>query len=207
MKSRPSSDRRQTKLIPKFCRKPVAVLGKPDPKSVLVARPLLDNIARRLDVSRASAVVCCLALRVKNTGHDRNIALVLQGLIAEELGWQIEKLDHITCGQPPSISRARQGRRQGAYGGKHSEVLAVHVSRGTLSDIRYRLNLAMAGTAVCHSALVAQSGNAKKGKSDIDVAASLDHVVIALLQRQIDRVRAIANASPAKGRVVIRVAP
>jgi len=207
MKGRLNGNRRRSKPIPKSPRKPVAVLVKPDATSVLVARPLLDNIARRLDVSRASAMVCCLALSVQNAGHDPNIALVLQGLVAEELWWQIEKLDQITHGQPPTISRGPQGRRREASGGKDSEVLAVHVSRGTLSDIRYRLSLATAGTAVCHSALVAKNSKAEKGKRDIDVAATLNHVVIALLERQIDRINAITNARPEKGRVVVGVAP
>ena len=206
MKERLSGNRRRATPPPKFHREPVATLGKPDPTSVLVARTLLDNIARRLDVGRASAVVCRLALSVRNTEHDRNVAIVLKGLIAEELERQIERLDQITHAQPKTI-RAAHGRRRDAAVDKPAEVLAVHVSRSTLSDIRYRLNLAVGTTAVCHTALVAQNVKAKDVQSNIDVAATLDHVVIALLGRQIERIYAITNARPKKGRVVVGVAP
>ena len=206
MKERLSGNRRRATPPLKFHREPVATLGKPDPTSILVARTLLDNIGRRLDVGRASALVCRLALSVRNRENDRNVAIVLQGSIAEELERQIERFDQITHVEPKTIGGA-QRRRRDAVVNKPTEVLAVHVSRSTLSDIRYRLNLAVGTTAVCHAALLAQDARAKDVKDNIDVAATLDHVVIALLERQIGRINAITNASPGKGRVVVGVAP
>lgn len=208
MKKRVSGNRRLAKQTPKISRKPVTILGKPDPNSVVVACALLDNIARRLDVARASAMVCRLALSVPNTAHHhRNVGPVLQGLTAEELWWQVEKLDHITHGRDLlTTSRTPQGRPQQRAGGKHPEVLRVHVSRSTLSDIRYRLSLATAIADACHNALAEQNVEAKKVKSNIDVAAMLEHAVIALIERQIERIYAI-TFRPENGRVVVGVPP
>jgi len=208
MKKRVSGNRRLAMQTPKISRKPVAILGKPDPNSVVVACALLDNIARRLDVARASAMVCRLALSVPNTVHHRNVGLVLQGLTAEELWWQVEKLDQITHGRDLlTTSRTPQGRPRQRAGGKHPEVLQVHVSRSTLSDTRYRLSLATAIADVCHNALAEKNVEAKKVKSNIDVAAMLEHAVIALIERQIERIYAITKVRPENGRVVIGVPP
>lgn len=203
MKARVSGNRRPVASTTKPQRKPVATLGKPDQTSVLVSRALLDNIARRLDVGRASAALCSFALSVRNVEQDRNIAIVLRGVITEELERQIARLDRLTHVQPRGVRSAR-GYRRDEDGSKAAEILAVQVSRNTLSDIRYHLNLATGMTTACHTALLAQD---ERTKSNIDVAATLDHVVTALLERQMERIHAITNARPRKGRVVAGVAP
>ena len=189
------------KRSPKSQREPVAILDKPGPAGVLISRALLDNIARRLDVGRASAVVCRLALSGQNTACDQDIATVLQWSITAELERQIERLDQITHAQSKTI-RSKQDSNGKGSAGKLTKTLAIHVSYSALKDISYRFGLAKGATVVCHTALVTQNS-----EEDVDVAAVLKHAVIALLQRQIDRIYAITNARPKKGQVIAGVTP
>jgi hypothetical protein len=199
--ARSSRNRRGAKLSTKFPREPVAVSGKPDATGVLVSRALLDNIARRLDVGRASAVVCRLALKAQNTECDQEVATVLQWSITDELERQIERLDQITHSKSKT-ARTKHARHRKATNGVRTKELAVHISHSALRDIRYRLSLVRGTTAVCHTALVTQNS-----EEDVDIAAALKHVVIGLLQRQIDRICAITNAKPKKGQVIAGVTP
>ena len=190
------------KRSPKFRREPpVAILGKPGPAGVLISRALLDNIARRLDVGRALAVVCRLALSGQNTECDQDIATVLQWSITAELERQIERLDQITHKQTKTI-RSKQGPNRKGSAGKLAKALVINVSYSALKDIRYRLGLANGTTVVCHIALVTQNS-----EGDVDVATTLKHAVIVLLQRQIERIYAITNARPKKGQVIAGVTP
>jgi hypothetical protein len=98
--ARSSRNDRSAKPSAKFQREPVAILGKVGPAGVLISRALLDNIARRLDVGRASAVVCRLALSGQNTECDQDIATILQWSITAELERQIERICIITNARP-----------------------------------------------------------------------------------------------------------
>lgn len=191
----------RAKRSPKFQREPVAILDKPGPAGVLISRALLDNIARRLDVGRASAVVCRLALSGQNTECDQDIATVLQWSITAELERQIERLDQITHAQSKTI-RSKQDLNRKGSASKLAKTLAIHVSYSALKDISYRLGLAKGATVVCHTALVTQNS-----EKEVDVAAVLKHAVIAVLQRQIDRIYAITNARPKEGQVIAGVTP
>lgn len=199
--ARSSRDRSRAKPSTKSLREPVAILGKPVATGVLVSRALLDNIARRLDVGRASAVVCRIALKAQHTECDQEVATVLQWSITDELERQIERLDQITHSQSKTV-RIKQVRHRKATSAERTTELAVRVSNSTLKDIRYRLSLVRGTTAVCHTALVTQNS-----EEDVDIAAALKHVVVVLLQRQIDRICAITNAKPKKGQVIAGVTP
>jgi hypothetical protein len=199
--ARPGRNARRAKSSPKFQREPVAVLGRPEPASVLISRALLDNIARRLDVGRALAVVCRLALSQQNTECDQEVATVLQWSVTADLERQIERLDQFTHARSKTI-HSKRGRNRKGSASKLANALAVHVSHSALKDIRYRLSLVKGTTVVCYTALVTQNSEA-----DVDVAAALRHAVIVLLQRQIERICAITNARPKKGQVIAGVTP
>ena len=188
-----------TRKTPKSASLPLTSSGslKVDGDTVFIARSVLHNIARRLDVVRASAVVCRLALGAQNANCDQDIARVLQWSITEELERQIERIDHIANVQS-NTAQTRRDRREKA--GNRVHALATHVPRSTLKDICYRLGIAKGTTVVCHTALIRQNVEA-----DVDVAAMLEHATVFLLQRQIDRLHAITDAKPKKGHVIAGV--
>jgi hypothetical protein len=172
-----------------------------DPDTVFIACSLLENIAKRLDVCRASTVVCRLALSAQKGECDKDIATVLQWSITEELERQIERIGQIARRQSSAAHGSRDRRRDATQGRRHDE-LAIRVPRNTLTDICYRLGLVRGSLTVCKTALLKQSIDA-----DIEVASTLKHIVIDIIQRQVERISAITNAHVKKGRVIAGVDP
>ena len=165
-----------------------------DPATVFLACSLLDNIAKRLDVCRASVVVCRLALSAQNGECNKDIATVLQWSITEELERQIERIGLIAHAQP-STAQSIRNRRRDVIGDKSRKDLAVHVPRNTLTDINLRLGLVKGSVAVCKAALLKQNVDA-----DVEVASTLKHIVIDIIQRQVERISAITNTQLKKWR-------
>jgi hypothetical protein len=173
-----------------------------DPATVFMACSLLVNIAKRLDVCRASTVVCRLALSAQKAECDKDIAAVLQWSITEELERQIERIGQIARGQSGAAHGSRDRRRRDAIRGRRRDELAIRVPRNTLTDICFRLGLVRGSLAVCKTALLKQSVDA-----DIEVASTLKHIVIDIIQRQVERISAITSARVKKGRVIAGVDP
>jgi hypothetical protein len=173
---------------------------KPETDTVFVARCLLDNIARRLNIGLSSAVVCRLALSEQNADCDRDVATVLW-FITDELQRQIERIDRITA-TGLRHNRTKQSRRTEVALGKRANAPAIRVARNVLNDIRYRLNLVIGSTRVCGVALASQSA-----ERDIDVAAMLKDVVISITLIQLQRIRAIANEPAKKPLRIARARP
>ena len=175
--------------------------SKSDPDTALIARSLLDNIAKRLDVCRASVVVCRLALSAQKAECNKDIATVLQWSITEELERQIERIGQIAHAQLSAVQGGRN-RRRGLIRGECRKELTVNVPRNTLIDISRRLCLVRGSVAVCKTALLEQNVDA-----DVEVASTLKHIVIDTVQRQVERISAITNARVKKGHVIAGVAP
>jgi hypothetical protein len=175
--------------------------SKSDPDAAFMACSLLDNIAKRLDVCRASVVVCRLALSAQKGECDKDIATVLQWSVTEELERQIEKIGQIAHAQPSAVQGSLNHRRD-VVRGKPRKELAVHVPRNTLSDISRRLGFVRGSVAVCKAALLKQNVDA-----NVEVASTLKHIVIDIIQRQIERIFAINNAHVKNGQVIAGVDP
>jgi cell division protein ZapA (FtsZ GTPase activity inhibitor) len=163
---------------------------KPEVDTVFVARDLLDNIARRLDIAVSTAVVCRLALREQNADCDQDIAMVLSS-VTDELQRQIERIDQITARVRSKDNRSSGGRRRKAEPANLPKATVLRVPRGVLNDVRYRLSLVLRATTVCRVALETQNA-----EQDVDVAATLRDAVIDVIIRQFRRIRAIVDARP-----------
>ncbi len=149
--------------------------------AALVGRALLRATARRMELSRAAALVCSHALRGTGPVCHPEVEITLRR-IAAELSEYTNKLA-IVADRGAAISIPEEVTRISSIG-----CFAVRVPRDTLHDILFRLELMLISIADCCTTLRTPDKEASG-----DVAGVLEQLVVDIIEGQLVRFRALAG--------------
>jgi hypothetical protein len=185
----------------RLLRPPIVVHGKPDTESLIVAKDVLADLQRQVECVNASAIVCRMALADQAADHDTEVAVVLRRWVIDELTGVIDRITRLS--NPIAISNAANRRvsKKVAFRERLAHELVVQVSRDALRDISFRLSLVKGSLLVSCGALIRQNAD-----HDAEVASQLK-VTNYVLERQVARFNAIADARLRKGQVIASVGP